>query len=140
MKKLLLAAPVALAACAQTPGPSVPAQTGQNLQTARAAVAACVPAAERAGQNYVVGNYVGSVLWGGIVLGPVIIASNESTIRRTGEVNGVDRCLEKRGFQRRDLTAEEMRALNSASPGNRHFILDHLIGGGTLASLRTSGN
>ncbi len=138
MKRLLLAAPLLLAACAQPPGPSVPAQPGQTLAGARAAFAACVPAAQRGGQNYVVGNYVGSVIWGGLLLGPVIIAVNEEGIRRTGETSAIDQCLSRRGFQRRDLTAQEMAALNGATRYERQVILNHLIGGGSLATLNSA--
>ena len=134
MKKILLLGLLTLTACADLPGPSVPTQAGQNLASARQAVDTCAPNAPRGGQNAVVGSYVGGVLLGGILIGPIIVASNESRIRANGEANAVDRCLNKLGFERRDLTAGEVRALNSRTRYQRHLLLDHLIGGGSLQS------
>ena len=123
-----------LTACAKLPGPSVPMQAGQNLISARQAVNACARNAPSGGQNAVVGSYVGGVLFGGILLGPIIVASNVNNIRARGEADAVDRCLAERGFERRDLTAEEMRALNRSSRYQRELLLDHLVGGGSLQS------
>lgn len=123
-----------LAACGELPGPSVPMQAGQNLASARQAVSLCAPNAPSGGQSAVVGGYISGVLLGGIVIGPIIVASNEDNIRAHGEANSVDQCLANRGFQRRDLTPEEMHALNNSSSYQRELLLDHLIGGGTLQS------
>lgn len=122
-----------VAGCAApTPGPSVPFQPGSNLQSARAAFDACLGLAERSGNNTVAGHYVGSVFWGGLVVGPVIVASNSEALRYGGEVAGMDRCLDRQGYARRDLTPQEIRALNAADVATRRAMLDHLIGGGTL--------
>ena len=118
------------------PGPSVPMQPGSSLQQARAAVQSCAPEAPAGGQSAVVGNYVGGVLWGGIVLGPLIVAANEDDIRAHGEANAVDRCLAKKGFTRRDLTQAEIAALENSTASGRLVLLDHLVGGGTLETFR----
>ena len=82
-----------LAGCAaQVPGPSVPFRAGANLDAARGAFDACTGAAERSGQNTLAGHYVGSVLWGGVIVGPIVVASNAPNLRYTGEVSGMDRC------------------------------------------------
>lgn len=134
MKMLILPALMALGACGPLPGPSVPAQAGQNLHSARQAVYACAPYAPQGGKNAVVGSYVGGVLLGGLVVGPIIVASNEDNIRANGEANAVDRCLAKSGFKRRDLTPQEVQALNSRTPSERQLLLDHLVSGGSLAT------
>ena len=138
MKMPILPALLALSACGHLPGPSVPAQAGQDLQSARQAVFACAPNAPQGGQNAVVGSYVGGVLFGGVVIGPIIVASNEDNIRANGEANAVDRCLAKSGFKRRDLTPQEVQALNGKTRSERQFLLDHLISGGTLATYGAS--
>ncbi|MBN7783593.1 hypothetical protein JYP51_01600 [Ponticoccus gilvus] len=120
------------ACAAPTPGPSVPFQPGSNLHSARAAFVSCLGPAERSGNNTVAGHYVGSVFWGGLVVGPVIVASNSEALRYGGEVAGMDRCLGQQGYARRDLTPQEVRALNAADIATRRAMLDHLIGGGTL--------
>ena len=131
MKTLPLLSVMFLTACASLPGPSVPMQQGQTLDRANAAIRACAPVAPRGGQNAVVGGYVTGVLLGGLVLGPILVASSESNIR----ANAVDTCLAKQGFTRRDLTAAEMAALNSSGQSERRRILNHLVSGGTLESL-----
>ena len=135
MKKLCLAVVLGLSACSGVPGPSVPEQPGESLASARAAVMACAADAPGGGTNAVVGSYVGGVLLGGVIIGPIVVYSAEDSIRASGEVTAVDRCLAKRGFQRRDLTEPEIRLLERSSPGQRRVILDHLIGGGTLETL-----
>jgi hypothetical protein len=138
MKKLVLLSCLLTSACGDLPGPSVPMQSGSNLDAARAAVTACAPVAPKGGQNAVVGSYVGGVLFGGLLLGPIIVASNEDNIRINGEANAVDRCLAKQGYVRRDLTAEEVAVLNRSGAEGRRNLLNHLVGGGTLQTYRSS--
>ncbi|WP_372580034.1 hypothetical protein [Ruegeria hyattellae] len=45
MRRTALAAVTLPSACGQLPGPSVPYQSGQNLDSARAAFQACAPTA-----------------------------------------------------------------------------------------------
>ncbi|NNK16369.1 MAG: hypothetical protein HKP51_05655 [Sulfitobacter sp.] len=125
-----------LTACTDLRGPSVPAQPGQTLETARQAVFACAPRAAQGGQNAVTGSYVTGILFGGILPGIIIAASNEEITRAHGEASAVDKCLAERGFQRRDLTAQEVQALNNSSGYARKRLLDHLVGGGSLATFR----
>ncbi|MBV7395185.1 hypothetical protein [Mameliella sediminis] len=115
-------------------GPSVPFQAGANLEGARAAFDACSLQAQKAGQSSLAGHYVGSVLWGGLVVGPIVVASNAPNLRYNGEINAMDRCMENRGFVRRDLTPAELRAVQRADAVTRRMLLDHLVGGGTLES------
>jgi hypothetical protein len=121
-----------LAACGDGPGPSVAMQPGMTLSSANAAIRECAPDAPAGGKGAVVGSYVAGVVLGGIVVGPLIVAGNEDNIRAQGEAGAVDRCLAKRGFQRRDLTPAEFGALNGRSPAERQRLLNHLITGGTL--------
>lgn len=136
MKKTMIGAVLALSACGAPPGPSVPMQTGQNLESARAAVQACAPYAPKGGDDAVFGSYVGGVLLGGIVVGPIIVAANQDRIETNGEARAVDRCLAGKGFVRRDLTQAEVSALNRASASGRRALLDHLVGGGSLEGYR----
>jgi hypothetical protein len=99
---------------------------------ARAAFQSCLGPAEQTGNATMAGHYMGSVLWGGVVVGPIFVASNSDALRYNGEVSGMDRCMEKNGFVRRDLTAQEMRALEGADPMTRRAMLDHLVSGGSL--------
>ncbi len=130
--KLPLILAMCIAACGELPGPSVPMQSGQTLEAANSAIRACAPNAPQGGKNAVVGNYVAGVLLAGIIIGPIVVASNEDTIRAQGEANAVDKCLAQRGFQRRDLTAAEVTALNRRGPNARRDLLNHLVRGGTL--------
>ncbi|MCL6284522.1 hypothetical protein M3P21_13385 [Ruegeria sp. 2012CJ41-6] len=129
MKRIALAAVTLLSACSQLPGPSVPYQPGQNLDSARAAFQACAPTAPKSGQNTVVGSYAGGFVLAGLI-GVVAVAANEQDIRTRGEYNGIDRCLSRRGFERRELTATELQQLNVGSPEQRRVILDQLVGSG----------
>lgn len=124
-----------LTGCAETPGPSVPSQPGKNLASAKVALASCQGVAQKGGRGAVTGSYVAGVLLGGVVVGPIIVASNQKNIRSNGEVRAVDRCLGEQGYVRRDLTAQEVQALNTSDAYQRELILDHLIGGGTLDGL-----
>lgn len=127
---------VSVAGCAaRTPGPSVPLRAGSDLDTARAAFQSCLGPAAQSGQTTLAGHYVGSVLWGGVVVGPIFVASNADALRYNGEVSGMDRCMNKNGFVRRDLTPQEMRALEGADPATRQAILNHLVAGGTLDTM-----
>ncbi|PTX57154.1 hypothetical protein C8N43_1820 [Litoreibacter ponti] len=137
MKKTILLPLLLLAACAER-GPAVPSQPGMNLADARQAFYSCLPEAPRSGQNAVVGSYVSSVLFGGIIIGPIGVALNEDQIRYNGEAGGVDRCLRKRGYQRRVLTDAEIAAVNSSTPATRGRLLNHLVGGGALDTFASS--
>jgi hypothetical protein len=138
MSKLPLLLVLALAGCGNYPGPSVPMQSGKTIEQANAAIRACAPYAPQGGKNALVGNYVGSILLAGVIIGPIVVASNEDPIRAQGEANAVDRCLAKEGFKRRDLTQEEVSALNARGINARRDLLNHLVMGGTLASFGTS--
>ena len=129
---------ISLAACASAPGPSVPEQPGGNLLAARAALASCAPEAPDGGRSAVAGSYFAGILLGGIIVGPIVVASNQRNIRANGEARAVDRCLAEQGYVRRDLTEEEVRALNASDRSRRAVILDHLIGGGSLETLGLS--
>ncbi len=132
MRSLLPGLAIFVTACGQLPGPSVPEQPGQNVQSARMALQECSGAAPQGGTNAVVGSYVGGVILGGLIVGPLIVYANEPNIRAHGEYSGVDNCLAKRGFKRRDLTQEEVTLLNNSSSQQRQLLLNHLINGGTL--------
>ena len=134
MLKVLPVALLGLAACSDLPGPSVPSQSGQTLMSARYALQECGGAGPGGGDGAVFGSYVGGVVLGGIIIGPVVVAMNEDNIRAHGEAGAVDRCLAKKGFKRRDLTPQEVSALNSSSPAVRLALLNHLVGGGSLAT------
>lgn len=138
MKKMPLISLLLLTSCGSLPGPSVAMQQGKTLALANAAIHACAPYAPSGGKNAVVGSYVTGVLLVGIIVGPIIVSSNENNIRANGEASAVDRCLAKQGFKRRDLTPAEVSALNSRDIGQRQRLLDHLVNGGTLASFGTS--
>ena len=129
---------VALLAGCASPGPSVPEQEGKNLAAARAAVQSCARFAPDAGQNALVTSYVAGFLFGGILLGPIVVASTADSIRESGEASGVDACLAEMGFRRRDLTTAEIAALEAADRPERRAILDHLIGGGSLETFNTA--
>lgn len=132
MKLLLLGLTVFVTACGQLPGPSVPEQPGQNLQTARMALRDCSGSASQGGKNAVVGSYVGSIIIAGVIIGPLVVLANEDNIRVHGEYSSVDKCLAKRGFKRRNLTPEEVTLLNNSTAAQRQLLLNHLINGGTL--------
>lgn len=132
--KLLPLALLGLAACSDMPGPSVPSQSGQTLGAARIALQQCGVVGPNGGDGAVFGSYVGGVVLGGIIVGPIVVAMNEDYIRAHGEAGAVDRCLAKKGFKRRDLTPEEVSALSSSSPSVRLALLNHLVGGGSLAT------
>ena len=134
MKRAILGSLLVLAGCSDLPGPSVPAQNGATLDSARVALRACAPDGPQGGNNAVVGSYIGGVVLGGLIVGPLIVVANEDNIRSHGEANAVDRCLSERGFERRDLTEQEVRLLNASTPRQRLLLLDHLIAGGTLAT------
>lgn len=136
MKKVLIFGAFALSACAQYPGPSVPAQPGQNIQTARAAVHSCSAHAPRGGRDAVAGGYVAGVLLGGVIIGPLVVSANEHSIRAEGEAHAVDQCLGQMGFARRDLTPTEIHTLNRTAGEERRALLDHLVAGGTVESFR----
>ena len=125
-------AALAIAGCATPPGPSVPMQKGHDLQDARDAVITCAAMNENAGRSAVTGGYIAGVLFGGIVLGPIIVSANSDNIYEEGERSAVDDCLAEKGFVRRELTAEEVDILNRLTREQRHLALDHLVGGGDV--------
>lgn len=136
MKNALIVGALALSACAQYPGPSVPLQPGQNSTNARAAVQTCSAYARQGGRDALAGGYVAGVLLGGIVVGPVVVAANQRGIRADGEAQAVDQCLGELGYVRRDLTPRELHALNTAGV-NRRALLDHLVAGGTVETFHS---
>ena len=87
MSKLPLLLVLALAGCGNYPGPSVPMQSGKTIEQANAAIRACAPYAPQGGKNALVGNYVGSILLAGVIIGPIVVASNEDPIRAQGEAD-----------------------------------------------------
>ncbi len=128
-KVFIVGAALSLTACGQLPGASVPMQSGSNVTSARAAINSCVPNAKRSGQTAVTSSYVAGVVLGGIIVGPIVVASNQESIRRSGEFNGVDRCLADLGYQRRELTQSEIAMLRSVPEQNRQELLNRLIEG-----------
>lgn len=136
MRRLLAGSAIILTACG-SPGPSVPMQEGATLSTANSAIRACSPVAPGGGQSAVVGNYIFSVVWGGVLLGPLIVASSEQSIRDYGEAGAVDRCLTDSGFKRRNLTTAEVSALNGLGSTDRQRLLDHFVAGGSLSDFAT---
>lgn len=133
-QKCIFASVLVLTGCVGLPGPSVPFKPGMNLTAARSAVRSCEHFAPNGGTNALTGSYFAGALLGGLVLGPAIVASNHGNIRANGEANAVDKCLAEHGYIRRDLTPNEIRALDAAGRNRRGPLLDHLIGGGTLAT------
>ena len=87
-------------------------------------------------ENALAASYVTGILFGGVLLGPIVVASNASDIRYGGALQAVDSCLKRQGFTRRDLTVEEVQALNGMDRYGREQLLDHLVGGGSLATFR----
>jgi len=136
---VLLTGAGVLAGCTSIPGPSVPYQSGKSFTAARAAVLTCVPDGPNGGTNAVVGSYVVGVLLGGIIIGPAVVYSVQDDIRASGELSAVDRCLEELGYARRELTGEELRVLNASSGERRRLLLDHLVGGGEVATFGGAG-
>lgn len=120
-----------LAGCAGTPGPSVPFQQGHSIAAAKAAVISCSPRAKQGGNTAVVSSYVGGIVFAGI-LGPLIVYPVQDDIRDSGEASAVDRCLSDLGYERRVLTAEEVRVLNLTYGERRRVLLDHLVAGGSI--------
>ncbi|KIC19704.1 hypothetical protein GC1_00295 [Leisingera sp. ANG1] len=133
---LAMAAVLGLSACAKTPVPSVPAQPGKSISEAHEAVRQCAPVAPKGGKNAVTGSYVAGVLLGGLIIGPVIVASNEDHIRANGARRAVDKCLEAQGYTRREMTPEEAAFLNALYGYQRQIFLDHLVAGGTLEGFK----
>ncbi len=121
-----------IAGCAQPPGPSIPQNQNASLAEAKAALNTCSSYAQSGGNAAVAANYVAGAAFGGIVVGPLIVASNHQNIRKRGEAGAVDNCLERHGFTRRELSEAELHMLNKLGPYGREKFLDHLIGGGTL--------
>ncbi len=123
---------LSIAGCAQPPGPSIPQNENASLAEAKAALKTCSSYANSGGNAAVVANYAAGAAFGGVVVGPIIVASNHHNIRRRGEAGAVDNCLERYGFTRRELSEGELHMLNRLGPYGREKFLGHLIGGGTL--------
>ncbi|WIY23867.1 hypothetical protein [Parasedimentitalea psychrophila] len=138
LRSTALAGLAVLAGCAGTPGPSVPFQQGHSLDAAKAAVITCSPNAKRGGNTAVVSSYVGGIIFAGI-LGPLIVYPVQEDIRDSGEASAVDRCLADLGYERRKLTAEEVRVLNLTYGEQRRVLLDHLVAGGSLDTYGSAG-
>lgn len=133
---LTLVLSVAVSACSVHKPRAVPMQPGKSVQEARDDLSSCARRAPEAGRKAVVANYAASPIWGGLVLGPLVIAAREKEVRKNGERRAVDRCLEQRGYQRRELTPEEEEFLNRGDTHQREFFLQHLMEGGTLESFK----
>lgn len=69
------------------------------------------------------------------MLGPIIVSANSETIYEDGERTAVDECLNDKGFQRRELTQQEVETLNGLTREQRHLVLDHLVAGGEVSDL-----
>lgn len=124
---------LALAACG-TPGPSVPFQAGSSVDVARQAVDECAVVAPKGGQERVNTTYVVNMVLFGIIPGAIGTAAAEPSIRDNGEAAAVDRCLQTKGFDRRNLTDPEIAAINAADPRTRRAMLNHFVAGGSLES------
>ncbi|KAE9628327.1 hypothetical protein GP644_17005 [Parasedimentitalea maritima] len=129
----------AIAGCSGMLGPSVPFQKGKNFTSARTAVLSCAPNGPKGGKNAVVGSYVAGVLLGGLIVGPVVVASTEDSIRTSGAMSAVDRCLADLGYARRELTEHEVRVLNATSGEQRRLLLDHYVAGGSVETFEGVG-
>jgi hypothetical protein len=130
---------VSIAACSLPP-PSVPSQLGKSLFDAKAAISSCEPNAPQGATNAVVSSYIFSVVWGGILLGPIVINASEDQIRRNGARRAIDRCLEDYGYNRRELTVEESNFLNAQHGYQRQRFLNHLVAGGSLEEFSATQN
>lgn len=138
MKKLLLGAFLVASACTTKPlGMSVPTQAGHNLHSARVAVDSCSQEADEGGNSAVIGGYATNILLWGILIGPAITAPIQDELRTQGEIDQVDRCLQERGFERRELSAGESFWVRNAFGEERERRLDHLVGGGTMETYGT---
>jgi len=109
------------------------------MAAAKAAVAECSPHAQKGGNTAVIGSYAAGVVLGGIIVGPLVVYSDQDDIRDSGEAAAVDRCLADLGYTRRNLTAEEIRVLNLTHGARRKVLLDHLVAGGTLETYGGTG-
>lgn len=123
---------LSIAGCAQPPGPSIPQHESASLAEAKAALESCSSYAYSGGNAAVAANYVAGTAFGSILVGPIVVASNQQNIRKRGEAGAVDNCLARHGYTRRELSDAELQMLNKLGPYGREKLLDHLIGGGTL--------
>lgn len=126
------AAAALLAGCAPASAPSVPQQPGMSFMQAREDVRGCSVYAPKGGKDALIGSYVTGILLAGFIVGPVAVASSEGMIRDGGERRAVDRCLGELGYERRELTPQEISALNSSRGYDRQRLLNYLVAGGTL--------
>lgn len=133
----VLGALLLTAACAPAPGPSVPQQPGKTIQDANAAFQICAPQGPVGARDHLTANYIVSVIWGGVLVGPITIAATAEEIRDIGARNAIDRCLEDQGYQRRELSVEELTYLNQANGYERELFLNHLVAGGSLAAFQS---
>ena len=109
------------------------------MAAAKAAVVNCAPHARKGGNTAVVGSYAAGVVLGGLILGPLVVYSDQDDIRDSGEASAVDRCLADLGYTRRNLTPKEIRVLNLTYGARRTVLLDHLVAGGSLEAYSGTG-
>ncbi len=83
------------------------------LFDAKTAIRNCAPNAPQGATNVVVSSYIFSVVWGGILLGPIVINASEDQILKNGARRAIDRCFKDFGCDRRELTVGEHNILNA---------------------------
>ncbi len=133
MKKTAFLALLAASACStNTIENSIPTQSGHSLQSARIAVDSCIAEADIGGDSAVIGGYATNILLFGPLFGAVGTAYVQDNLRIQGEFDQVDRCMNDRGFERRDLDQGELFWLNQSFGDERERRLNHLVGGGTI--------
>ena len=128
------AAILSLTACAAYFGPSVPARQGMSIYDAQSAVETCSLQAPEGGQGAVVGSYLFSIRFFGLLIGGADVLAGEEAARAQDEADGVDRCLEGMGYERRNLTGGEFDALETLSRHERVRLLSHFVSGGMLGT------
>lgn len=134
---LALVSVVSLAACAQPVGPSVPTQAGKTIEDARFALESCKPRGPKGATENLVGAYAFGVILGGLILGPIVVASNTQEIKKEGARIAVDDCLEDQGYERRELTPQEVQFMNNLTSDQRQIFLDYMVEGGSLEGFRS---
>ncbi|GLP87763.1 hypothetical protein [Tritonibacter mobilis] len=130
---VLLSASLLVGCAAVEPLPSVPTKTGSTVFEARQSLEFCAPQGPKGAKAAVTSSYIASMIFLGILPGAIIAASGEDHTRSQGALNAVDDCLEKQGFERRELTAKEAAAIKQRDRYAREMLLSHLVAGGTLA-------
>ncbi|MEX0276595.1 MAG: hypothetical protein AB3N19_03680 [Ruegeria sp.] len=139
MKKLAPLAMLALSACAAKPlEMSVPTQAGHNLHSAKVAVNSCITEADIGGNSAVIGGYATNILLFSPLIGTLVTVPIQDELRAQGEIDQVDRCMTRLGFERRNLSDGEQIWLNDSHGEERVRRLDHLVGGGTVETYRAT--